>query len=124
MSSMPVGREVVIWHNPRCGKSRETLALIREAGIEPRIVEYLTTLPSREELLDAAHRLRLPLVGLLRSKEKPFKDLGLGSDGTSDEALLAAVEAHPMLIERPIVLVGHEARIGRPPEMVREILPK
>jgi len=123
MSSMPAGREVVIWHNPRCGKSREALALLRDAGIEPRVVEYLKTPPSREELTEVAQRLGLPLVRLLRSKEPSFTDLGLGRTDISDEVLLAAFEAHPILIERPIVLAGREARIGRPPETVREILP-
>ncbi len=124
MSSIPIGREVVIWHNPRCGKSRESLALIREAGIEPRVVEYLKTPPSRQELTEVAQRLGLPLVRLLRHKEQAFMDLDLGRDGVSDEALLAAIETHPILIERPVVLAGREARIGRPPETVREILPK
>ena len=123
MSSLPDGREVVIWHNPRCGKSREALGLIRERGIEPRIVEYLKTPPFRRELKEVITRLGLPPLRLLRSKEKPFMELGLGREGIAEGEILDAVAEHPILIERPIVLVGEKARIGRPPEAVCEVLP-
>ena len=121
---MPMGKsEVVIWHNPRCSKSREALALIRAAGIEPRIVEYLKTPPSRGEIKAVARELDMPFVELLRRREAPFAELDLGRDGIADDAVLDAIAAHPVLIERPIVITAKGVRIGRPPEKIREVLP-
>ena len=121
---MPMGKsEVVIWHNPRCSKSREALALIRAAGIEPRIVEYLKTPPSRDEIKAVANKLGLSPAGLLRRKEAPFAELDLARDGIADDAVLDAIAAHPVLIERPVVITAKGVRIGRPPEKIREVLP-
>ncbi len=114
--------EVIIYHNPRCSKSRATLALLREKGLEPRIVEYLKTPPSREELESLLAKLGLAPRELMRSKEKPYKELGLDEPGLSRDRLIEAMREHPILIERPIVVVGDRAAIGRPPENVLEIL--
>ena len=116
--------EVVIYHNPRCSKSRATLALLRERGIEPRIVEYLKQPLSREELESILAKLGFDDPRqLMRTKEKVYKELGLDDPGLSREQLLQAMLDHPILIERPIVIVGDKAAIGRPPENVLEILP-
>ena len=115
--------EVVIYHNPRCGKSRATLALIREAGIEPRIVEYLKTPPSRTEVADLARRMKLPLADLIRSNEAAFAEHDLGRAGITDEAILDAIAAHPILLNRPIVATAKGVRLCRPPELVKDILP-
>ncbi|MBK0398592.1 arsenate reductase (glutaredoxin) [Limibaculum sp. M0105] len=112
---------VTIWHNPRCSKSRETLALIRERGIEPTIVEYLKTTPTDAQLRDALKRLGLPAAALLRRSEPAARARGLGKD--SDEAaIIAAMADDPVLIERPVVFSAKGGRIGRPPEAVAEIL--
>ncbi|MEZ5849716.1 MAG: arsenate reductase (glutaredoxin) [Hyphomicrobiaceae bacterium] len=115
--------EVVIYHNPRCGKSRATLALIREAGIEPRIVEYLKTPPSRTEVADLARRMKLPLADLIRGNEAAFAEHDLGRAGITDEAILDAIAAHPILLNRPIVATAKGVRLCRPPELVKDILP-
>ncbi len=113
---------VTIYHNPRCSKSRATLALLQDRGIEPRIVRYLETPPSADDVLDLARKLGRPVVALLRRKEPEYRALGL-SDETDDATAAAAVAAHPRLLERPIVVAGERAAIGRPPEAVLEILP-
>jgi len=116
--------EVVIYHNPRCSKSRATLALLRERGIEPHIVEYLKHPPSREELESILAKLDFgDPRQLMRTKEKVYRELGLDDPSLSREQLLQAMLDHPILIERPIVIVGDKAAIGRPPENVLEILP-
>lgn len=115
--------DVTIYHNPRCSTSRNTLALIREAGIEPRIVEYLKTPPSRAELADLIARMGVPVRTVLRAKEELAGELGLRDPAVGDDALLDAMAANPILIERPIVVTGKGVRLGRPPEAVREILP-
>lgn len=117
------GGNVTIWHNPGCGTSRNALALIRNAGLEPRVVEYLKTPPSRDEVRDAARRAGLTLRALLREKGTPFDDLGLGDPSLSDERLLDAVAAHPILINRPVVFTPLGARLCRPSELVLDILP-
>ncbi|RMG93532.1 MAG: arsenate reductase (glutaredoxin) [Deltaproteobacteria bacterium] len=114
--------EVVVYHNPRCSKSRATVALLRARGIEPRIVEYLKTPPSTDEVLELARRLGRPVVEILRRKEPEYADLGLSPD-TPDPVAAEAVARHPRLLERPIVVVADRAAIGRPPEAVLEILP-
>ena len=114
--------EVIIYHNPRCSKSRATLALLREKGIEPRIVEYLKTPPSREELEAILARLGMQPRDLMRKKEKIYKELGLDNPDLSRDQLIDAMLENPILIERPIVVVGDKAAIGRPPEKVLEIL--
>lgn len=107
---------VTIWHNPRCTKSRQTLALLRERGIEPAIRLYLEDAPSRDELLAASRALGLPPSGMVRRGEALFRELGLSDAG--DDALLDAMAEHPKLIERPVVFTDRAAALGRPPENV------
>ncbi len=109
-----------IWHNPRCSKSRQTLALIEEAGVKPSIRRYLDDTPSRDELVAACAALGVDAAGLVRKKEALFKELGLSLDDA--EGLLDAMAAHPKLIERPVYFVGDKAVIGRPPENVNALL--
>ncbi|HHM05661.1 MAG TPA: arsenate reductase (glutaredoxin) [Gammaproteobacteria bacterium] len=114
--------DVTIYHNPRCSKSRETLKLLRERGIEPRIVDYLKQVPGRSELKMILKLLGLSPRELMRTKEKLYKELGLNDPGLSDAALIQAMLDNPSLIERPIVLAQGKAALGRPPEQVLEIL--
>jgi arsenate reductase len=114
---------VTIYHNPRCSKSRQTLELLESRGITPRVVEYLKTPPDRATLAALLRKLDLPPSALLRRKEAEFKALGLDQPDTTEEAMLEAMASHPKLIERPIVVYGRKARLGRPPEAVLEILP-
>jgi arsenate reductase (glutaredoxin) len=111
---------ITIYHNPRCGKSRQTLALLRERGIEPKIVEYLATPPSEAELKRLLAMLGLAPRQLLRAKEA--KEAGIDPAKLSDAALIAAMVKHPIVIERPIVVHGTKAALGRPPEAVVAIL--
>lgn len=111
-----------IYHNPRCSKSRQTLALLEERGISPRIVEYLKTPPSAAELKTILKRLGLSPRNLMRKGEPLYAELGLKDRDLDDDALIALMVANPMLIERPIVVSGGKAAIGRPPEAVLEIL--
>jgi arsenate reductase len=113
---------VTIWHNPRCSKSRQTLALLRDKGIEPEIVEYLKTPPDAATLKATLKKLGLKARDLLRTKEAAYKEHGLADAGLSDEAIIAAMVDAPMLIERPVVIKGGKAALGRPPEAVLEIL--
>ena len=114
--------DVTIYHNPRCSKSRATLELLEARGIEPTIVEYLQTPPSRETLRDILSALGLSPMQLVRKKEACFEEAGLANPDASDDAVIEAMLAHPILIERPIVLANGKAAIGRPPEAVLEIL--
>lgn len=114
---------VKIYHNPKCSKSRQTLALIRERGIEPEIIEYLETPLSPEELKRIIDRLGIAPAELLRTGESEYRELGLDGDDVDDTAVIEAMRKHPRLMQRPIVVVGDDARIGRPPEAVIEILP-
>ncbi len=111
-----------IYHNPRCSKSRQTLELLRDKGVEPTVVEYLKTPPTREELERILEMLRMEPRNLMRRKEKEYKELGLDDPSLGREQLIDAMVAHPRLIERPIVVEGNRAAIGRPPEKVLEIL--
>ena len=113
---------VVLYHNPRCSKSRATLALLRERGIEPQIVEYLKSPPSAAEIRRLMDSLYQPPDALLRSGEKAFADSGLAAGETDPDTLAAAIAAHPSLLQRPVVVANGQARIGRPPEQVLEIL--
>lgn len=113
---------VTIFHNPRCSKSRETLSLLRERGIEPTVVEYLKTPPSVETLREILAKLGIPARALLRTKEAAYEELGLDDPSLSEEALLSAMVEHPILIERPIVVTEKAARLGRPPAKVLELL--
>ncbi len=114
---------VTIYHNPRCSKSRQTLALIRDRGIEPEIIEYLKQPPTPDELKRIIHQLGVPVRDIIRSAEAEYKDLGLAEESLEDETLIESVCTHPKLLQRPIVVHGQQARIGRPPEAVEEILP-
>ncbi|MCE2440619.1 MAG: arsenate reductase (glutaredoxin) [Candidatus Latescibacteria bacterium] len=114
--------EVVIYHNPRCSKSRQTLNLLRDRGIEPRIVEYLKTPPDEQTLSGILQMLGIRPVDLVRTKEDEFGALGLHEKRDDPRALIRAMTSHPILIERPIVINGNRARLGRPPENVLEIL--
>lgn len=112
---------LTIWHNPRCSKSRQTLALLEARGLAPRIRRYLDDPPTRDEIHAALTALGLPAIGLIRTKEALFADLGLSRD-TPEGQLIGAMAAHPRLIERPVVLSGDRAALGRPPEAVLAIL--
>jgi len=115
--------DVIIYHNPRCGTSRNTLGLIRNSGVEPHIIEYLKTPPTRVLLRQLAARIGVPLRALLRDKESIFRELGLKDKNLSDDALLDAIEAHPVLLERPIVVTPKGVRLCRPFDRVLDILP-
>lgn len=114
---------VTIYHNPRCSKSRQTLALLESRGVQPRVVEYLKTPPDRATIEALLRKLGIAAGQLVRRKEPEFAALGLDAAGVSEERLIDAMASHPRLIERPIVVVDRRARIGRPPEAVLEILP-
>ncbi|HZF13284.1 MAG TPA: arsenate reductase (glutaredoxin) [Thermoanaerobaculia bacterium] len=113
---------VTIWHNPRCTTSRRTLDLLRERGIEPEIREYLKTPPTAAELAEVLKRLGKGPREILRKKESAYAEQGLGDPGRTDEQLVEAMAKTPILIERPIVLAGRKAALGRPPEAVLDIL--
>ena len=115
--------DVVIYHNPACGTSRNTLALIRNAGIEPHVVEYLKTPPSRAMLESLIARMGIAPRALLREKGTPHAELGLADPALTDEALVDAMMAHPILINRPIVATALGVRLCRPSEAVLDILP-
>lgn len=114
---------VTIWHNPSCGTSRNTLAALRDAGIEPTIVQYLKTPPSRDELAAAIRAAGIEVRDAVRRKGALYTELGLDDATLTDEALLDALVAHPALIERPFVFTAKGVRLCRPMERVREILP-
>jgi arsenate reductase len=116
--------DITIFHNPACGTSRNTLALIREAGVEPHIVEYLRTPPSNEQLLGYARAMGAPLRALLREKEPLCAELGLDRADVDDAALLQAMQAHPVLINRPIVVSPLGVDLCRPAEKVLALLPR
>ena len=113
---------VTIYHNPRCSKSRATLKLLEERGIAPEIVEYLKTPPDAATLDKLLTELGLEPRDLIRRKEAPYRENGLDDEGLTREALIAAMVANPILIERPIVVAGGKAALGRPPEAVLDIL--
>lgn len=115
--------DVVIYHNPECGTSRNTLAMIRNAGIEPHVVEYLKTPPSRALLVQMIARAGLRPRDLLREKGTPYADLGLGDAALDDDALIGAMMAHPILINRPLVVSPFGVRLCRPSEVVLDLLP-
>ena len=115
--------DVTIYHNPACGTSRNTLALIRHAGIEPKVVEYLKTPPSKATLRALAAAAGLSLRALLRRKETPYDELKLDDPNRSDDDLLDAMLAHPVLINRPIVVTEYGTRLCRPSEAVLALLP-
>ena len=114
--------QFTIYHNPRCSKSRKTLALLEKQGIEPIVVEYLKQPPSDAELRDLLAKLGKEAHEVVRRGEATFKKLGLQDRLDDENAIIAAMANHPVLIERPIVVSADQARIGRPPEQVLEIL--
>jgi arsenate reductase (glutaredoxin) len=115
--------DVTIYHNPSCTTSRKVLAAIRDAGVEPRVVEYLKAPPSRAELKSLLGRMGMTPRALLRRRGTPYDALGLDDPTQSDEALVDAMLAHPVLIERPIVVTERGVRLCRPVEKLAEILP-
>jgi arsenate reductase (glutaredoxin) len=114
--------EVTIYHNPACGTSRNTLGLIRNAGIEPHVIEYLQTPPDRSTLLSLIEAMAIPVRDVVRSKEALHSEFGLA--GAGDEALIDAMLAHPVLINRPIVVTSRGTKLCRPSELVLDILPQ
>lgn len=115
--------DITLYHNPRCSKSRDTLALIRAAGIDPRVVEYLETPLSYAELESLLTALALPVNALMRTGDALYAELGLDAPACTDAERLAALAAHPALFNRPVVVGPWGARVCRPPETVLEILP-
>lgn len=114
---------ITLYHNPDCGTSRNVLALIRNSGEEPQIIEYLKTPPNRAELVDLIHRMDIPVRMLLREKGTPFHELGLDDPTLSNDTLIDAMMAHPILINRPIVVTPLGVKLCRPSEAVLDILP-
>ncbi|TLU71095.1 arsenate reductase (glutaredoxin) [Lichenicoccus roseus] len=114
---------VTIYHNPTCGTSRNTLALIRNSGTEPEVIEYLKTPPSRDTLLDLMRRGDLTPRALLREKGTPYAELGLADPAQTDDQIVDAMIAHPILINRPLVVTPLGVKLCRPSEAVLEILP-
>ncbi|WP_204378183.1 arsenate reductase (glutaredoxin) [Tardiphaga robiniae] len=120
---MPDSVDVIIYHNPDCGTSRNTLAMIRNAGIEPHIIEYLKTPPSRGMLVQLLARAGMSVREVLREKGTPYAELGLSDTSLTDAQLLDAIEAHPVLMNRPIVVSALGVRLCRPSEAVLDIIP-
>ncbi len=116
--------DVIIYHNPDCGTSRNTLGLIRNAGVEPHVIEYLKTPPSRTMLELLIARMGIPVRALLRENGTPYAELGLDDPALSDTQLLDAMMAHPILINRPIVVTPEGVRLCRPSEEVLDLLPQ
>ena len=115
---------IIIYHNPNCGTSRNVLALIRNSGVEPEVIEYLKHPPSRDKLVELVAQLGIPVRDVLRQKGTPFDELQLDNPALSDDALLDAMVAHPILMNRPIVVTPLGARLCRPSEAVLDILPQ
>lgn len=115
--------DVVIYHNPKCATSRKVLGMIRDAGVEPRVIEYLKTPPSRTELVALLKRMGITPRALLRRRGTPYDALGLDDPGKSDDALIDAIIANPVLMERPVVASDKGAVLCRPVDRVRDVLP-
>jgi arsenate reductase len=115
--------DVIIYHNPACGTSRNTLGLIRNAGVEPHVIEYLKCPPSRALLGELIDRMGVPVRAVLREKGTPYAEFGLDDPALSDDALLDAMIAHPILINRPIVVTPRGVRLCRPSDQVLDLLP-
>ncbi|HDZ8847926.1 TPA: glutaredoxin-dependent arsenate reductase [Aeromonas veronii] len=114
---------ITIYHNPECGTSRNTLELIRNSGVEPTVIHYLETPPSRDQLVALIAAMSMPVRDLLRKNVPPYEALGLAEDHFSDDALIDAMLAHPILINRPIVVTPLGTKLCRPSEVVLDILP-
>ena len=121
---MSIFMPITIYHNPNCGTSRNVLALIRNSGVEPEVVEYLKTPPGRDKLLELVAQLGIPVRELLRQKGTPYDELQLDNPTLSEDALLDAMVAHPILMNRPIVVTPLGTRLCRPSEAVLDILPQ
>jgi arsenate reductase len=115
--------DIIVYHNPACGTSRNTIGLVRNAGIEPHVVEYLKTPPSRDLLVDLVRRAGITPRALLREKGTPYAELGLADETLSDDALFDAMVAHPILINRPLVVSPMGVKLCRPSEAVLDLLP-
>ncbi|MFN9727303.1 arsenate reductase (glutaredoxin) [Acidovorax sp.] len=115
--------DITIYHNPQCGTSRNTLAMIRNSGVEPRVIDYLKSPPDRATLQALIAATGQPVIEVVRRKEAAFTELGLDAPGTTDEQLIDAMLAHPILINRPLVVTPLGTRLCRPSERVLDILP-
>lgn len=115
--------DLTLYHNPRCSKSRSALQLLEERGVQPTVVLYLETPPSAAQLRDLLGKLGITARQLLRTGEDQYRELNLANEALDEEQLIAAMVAHPRLIERPILIAGDRAVIGRPPENVLDLLP-
>ncbi len=115
--------EVTIYHNPACGTSRNVLGLIRGSGVEPRVIEYLRTPPTRAELEDLIRRMGIPVRDLLREKGTPYRELGLDDPKWTDDELVERMLEHPILINRPVVVTPLGVKLCRPSEVVLDLLP-
>ena len=115
--------DITVFHNPRCGTSRNVLAMIREAGIEPTIIEYLKTPPDKATLRRIAAATGEPVRALLRERGTPYAELGLGDDRWTDDQLLDFIVQHPILLNRPVVVTPAGAKVCRPAELVKSLLP-
>lgn len=116
--------DITIYHNPRCGTSRNTLAMIRNSGVEPTVIEYLKNPPNREQLVALIAAAGLGVRGIMRAKEAMFSELGLADPAKTDDELIEAMMTHPILINRPIVVTPLGTRLCRPSELVLDILPQ
>jgi arsenate reductase (glutaredoxin) len=114
--------ETIIYHNPNCGTSRKVLGMLRDAGLEPKVIEYLKTPPSRTELLSLLERMGKTPRQILRRKGTPYDELGLDDASKSDDNLIDAILAHPILMERPVVVTSHGVRLCRPAEEVVQLI--
>jgi arsenate reductase len=115
--------DITIYHNPNCGTSRNTLAMIRNTGVEPRVIEYLKHPPTREVLMDLIAKSGLTVQQAIREKGTPYAELGLDNPALTDDELIDAMLAHPVLINRPFVVTPEGVRLCRPSELVLDILP-
>ena len=113
---------ITIYHNPACGTSRNTLAMIRQSGVEPTVIEYLKTPPSRGELVELISAMGVPVRDVMRKNVEPYETLGLADQAIHDEQLIDAMMAHPILINRPIVVTGRGVKLSRPSEVVLDLL--
>ena len=115
--------KITIYHNPKCGTSRNVLAMIRQSGVEPQIIEYLKSPPSRDRLVELVAKMEMPVRDLLRQKGTPYDELGLDEDKWSDDELIDFIVAHPILMNRPVVVTDKAVSLCRPCEAVLDILP-